>query len=368
MPVIDTVFSPSFGNRPSRLIGRDDVVRRLEDGLDALPGSRERATLILGQRGSGKTILLWELAERARAKGYVVADPTVCSEGMLDRIIEKLQRDGEDALPKRFPEVTSGSFSAFGFTVGLQFSPEVQDGKTFAYKIACLAEALGECGKGILVLVDEVQANNADVRALVAAYQEMVGRGLNVALCMAGLPASISSTLNDRVLTFLNRASKIVLGPVRTGDIDAFYAGAFDELRVSVDAETRAGLAGSAMGSPYLMQLIGHYAVVRAGNGGVLGGDDANEVIRSSVADYKSDVCQTTLNALSDKDVEFLTAMARDERDSAMSDVAARMGVTGDYAQKYRRRLIVAGVIQSKRRGYVSFAVPYLAEHLRVAE
>ena len=36
MPVIDTVFSPSFGNRPSRLIGRDDVVRRLEGGLDAL--------------------------------------------------------------------------------------------------------------------------------------------------------------------------------------------------------------------------------------------------------------------------------------------------------------------------------------------
>ena len=48
-----------------------------------------------------------------------------------------------------------------------------------------------------------------------------------------------------------------------------------------------------------------------------------------------------------------------------MADVAERMGVTSDYAQKYRRRLIDAGVIESPRRGYVAFAVPYLADYLR---
>ena len=35
-----------------------------------------------------------------------------------------------------------------------------------------------------------------------------------------------------------------------------------------------------------------------------------------------------------------------------------------DYAQRPRRRLIDAGVIEEPRRGEVAFAVPYLAEYL----
>lgn len=45
-----------------------------------------------------------------------------------------------------------------------------------------------------------------------------------------------------------------------------------------------------------------------------------------------------------------------------------RHDVTVDYAQKYRKRLIDAGVIEAARRGFVAFAVPYLREHLRRAE
>ena len=40
------------------------------------------------------------------------------------------------------------------------------------------------------------------------------------------------------------------------------------------------------------------------------------------------------------------------------------MGVTVDYAQKYRKRLIDGGVIESAGRGYVGFAVPYLRDYL----
>lgn len=57
--------------------------------------------------------------------------------------------------------------------------------------------------------------------------------------------------------------------------------------------------------------------------------------------------------------------MAADEGDSRMRDIAERMGATSDYAQKYRRRLLDAGVIERARRGYVRFAVPYLADYLR---
>lgn len=50
---------------------------------------------------------------------------------------------------------------------------------------------------------------------------------------------------------------------------------------------------------------------------------------------------------------------------SASSQIAVRMGMSVDYAQKHRRHLIDAGVIQSAGRRKVAFAVPYLKEFLR---
>ena len=62
------VFHPSFGSRPDRIVGRDEVIAQFLAGLDKDPGHRDRATLILGQRGMGKTALLLQLADEARAK------------------------------------------------------------------------------------------------------------------------------------------------------------------------------------------------------------------------------------------------------------------------------------------------------------
>ena len=101
----------------------------------------------------------------------------------------------------------------------MQFTREVQETKSFQYKLTQLARKLTGQGRGVLVLVDELQANSPDVRQLVIAYQELVGEGLDVALVMAGLPGAVSATLNDHVLTFLNRATKVELGPLRLGDV-----------------------------------------------------------------------------------------------------------------------------------------------------
>lgn len=54
----EPIFSPSFGNRPSYLVGRETVISTFISGLEQEPGNRDRATLMLGQRGSGKTVLL----------------------------------------------------------------------------------------------------------------------------------------------------------------------------------------------------------------------------------------------------------------------------------------------------------------------
>ncbi len=359
----DTIFSPSFGNRPTYLVGRDSVVQTFLNGLEGKPGSRSRSMLLLGQRGSGKTVLLWEFADQAKKKDFIVASPTVVSEGMLGRIVEKIQDDGERALKKKHNHISGGSLGALGFSAGLQFTPEVQETKSFQYKLLQLARTLTEKGKGLLILIDELQANSNEVRQIVVAYQELVGEGLNVALVMAGLPGAVSATLSDKVLTFLNRAAKVTLEPLLFSDVDSYFQRAFSELNISISSEDRMRAAKAAEGSPYLMQLIGHNLVLRSVSGKVDKSILESAILAAQI-DYENDVCKTTLASLSEQDIAFLKAMANNGGVSKMSDIVAFMGVTPDYGQKYRKRLIDAGVIASAGRGLVTFAVPMLQNYL----
>ena len=358
------VFSPAFGNRPSQLVGRDDALDTLVAGLSSAPGSRERATMLLGQRGMGKTVLLWELADRARERGFVVASPTVVSESMLDRIVEKVQADGERFAKGKHGQLVGGTIGAFGFSAGLQFSERVQESKSFGYKILSLAERIGEQGHGLLILVDELQANSPELKQLLIAYAELVGERQDVALVLAGLPAAVSSVLNDRVLTFLNRASKLDLGPLSEEDVDAYYARVFAASGVGIDAAFRREASRATQGSPYMLQLVGHNLMRYAGDAGSVTRKVLEDALRTSRESFERDVCETTLAALSDRDIDFLVAMAADEGTSRMSEVARRMSVSDDYAQKYRKRLLSSGIIEAPRRGHVEFAVPYLADYL----
>ena len=99
----DTFFVPSFGNRPKNLVRREDILHSFDISLDSVPGSRERAVLLLGQRGSGKTVLLLELAEEAAEAGFVVASPTIAANNMTAHIIEKLADAGKEYLPGEIP-------------------------------------------------------------------------------------------------------------------------------------------------------------------------------------------------------------------------------------------------------------------------
>lgn len=361
--VHDTVFSPAFGNRPSQLVGRSSVLREFDGALQSPPGDRRRASLILGQRGSGKTVLLLEMMDRARDAGFVVAAPTVATEDMLDRIIEKIQDDGARLAKNRKTYLSGASIGALGFSAGLQLTREERETQSFQYKLSHLCERINGAEKGVLVLVDEVQANDPNVRKLVAAYQELVGERRDIVLVMAGLPAAISSVLNDRVLTFLNRANKIELGPLSVNDVDAFFVEAFEKLGISIDENVRRRASSLTEGSPYMLQLLGHNLVEYA-RSGMVGETVLQRAFEASRQEFENDICRTTLSGVSDKDEEFLRAMAFLGTPSSISAIAHVMNVTQDYAQKYRKRLIDAGIIEAARRGYVQFAVPYLSEYL----
>ena len=172
--MVDAFFSPAFGNKPRTLIGRDREMKCLTEGLHVSPGNKERAGLIIGQRGLGKTVLLLELADYARKHDYIVASPTVVASDMLDRILEKLYRDGRKVLPDKTNKVTGGTIGVLGFSAGTQTELPSEPARSFAYRLLEFCEEAGKAGKGVLILVDEVQSGSEELKKLVIAYQETV--------------------------------------------------------------------------------------------------------------------------------------------------------------------------------------------------
>lgn len=356
------LFQPTFGNRPEKYLGRDDVIQQFIAGLKEPVGSRNRCTLFLGQRGMGKTALLLELSDHAQKAGYVVARVTA-HEGMPQAIIEQFQLNGSKFFDNDKRKLTGVTAGTMGFSFGLTFSEAAERQYGFRSKMSLLCDKLAEKGKGALILIDEVRTSVA-MREVASAYQELVGDQKNVAIAMAGLPHAVSSVLNDSVLTFLNRAVKVELGTISTQLIRAYYEKAFRLVGITISDELLDRAALSTRGFPYLMQLIGYYVIQYTPEEGTVTDDVMNKSEKAAMKDMEDNVFKPILTPLSDNDIVFLRAMARCNGTVTTSKLQAELGKRGPAIQPYRKRLIEAGVIEAPRRGELLFAVPYLADFL----
>ena len=358
------IFSPTFGYRPKYIVGRDKEVADFMEGIADPPGHPNRATFFIGQRGMGKTVLLLELAERSREAGFIVVR-VVAGETMLDEIIEGIQLAGERHKEDRKKPVKSVSAGAFGFSVGLTFTEDIRENFGFSTKLSLLCEALTKRKKGVLFLIDEIRASTAEMRTFATTYQHLVGDGMNVAVAMAGLPNAISSVLNDKILTFLNRANKVDLSPLKIADVSTCYAKALRDLEIEFDAKTLDAAAYATDGYPYLLQLVGYHMLKFLDGESKLTDVTVELAVMSSKRALADDVLLPCLNPLSAQDRRFLKAMAVDSFDSRVSDIRDRLNVDKSHAQTYRRRLMEAGLIHSPSRGMLTFSIPYLGQYLR---
>lgn len=358
-----SLFQPTFGNRPMQYIGRDGVIEQFMAGLREPVGSRNRCTLFLGQCGMGKTALLLELSDRAQKAGYVVARVTA-HEGMPQAIIEQFQLNGSKYFNDDKRKLTGVSAGALGFSFGLTFSEAAERQYGFRSKMSLLCDKLAEKGKGALILIDEVRTSAA-MREVAAAYQELVGDRKNIAIAMAGLPHAVSGVLNDNVLTFLNRATKVELGLISTNLIRAYYDKAFSSIGINAPNEILDRAALSTRGFPYLMQLIGYYMIQYAQEGKSVTDAIMDKVEKAAMNDMDDNVFKPILAPLSDNDRLFLQTLAQCDGTVTTAKLQVKLGKKGPAIQPYRKRLIEAGVIEAPRRGELVFAVPYLAEYLQ---
>lgn len=355
-------FKPSAGATPPHLVGRDDQIAAVADGIDEGPGSPGRLTIFTGARGVGKTTLLNAVDDVALERGWLFIDETATA-GLMGRLDEHISHMLEERRPRPKRRVTGVDLPASLGGVSTALTPELSAG--LRRKLNTLLDDLENHGSGLLLTIDEVHVSVPDMREIAALAQHMIREQRQFALVMAGLPSAVSDLLSDDVLTFLRRADKHVLGDVDIDEVHDALVASFEENGRTMTAEASERAAEATFGYPFLIQLVG-YHVWRATAGNVVDVATAEAGISNARRRLGSLVHETALADLSDLDRTFLVAMSLDDGPSQMADVRRRMGdISPQHANTYRRRLMAAGMIRQVSHGKVSFALPYLRDLLR---
>lgn len=361
-------FRPSFGSNPPLVVGRDAVLHEFADALDGPPGSAGRAALITGNRGIGKTVVLNEAEALARERSWLVLSETA-TVGVIERITTDGLPELADLLrqaPASRPRVRGISLPAGLGGVELELPAERGPGG-LRRQLNALTEVLDEHGTGIMITLDEVHARAArdDVSQLAAVVQHAFREDRPVAFAAAGLPAAVQDLLTSDVSTFLRRARRFVLEPLSPVAAEEALRVPIREHGREVGDEQVAAMAAATRGYPYLVQVIGDRVWRQDPSSAVITADHVARGVREAIREAGFALHEPAVNDLSETDRQFLVAMAVDGDESSIADIQQRLGRDHGYVSRYRSRLIVAGVVEPSRRGYLRFTIPYLAEFLR---
>lgn len=353
-------FKPTAGAEPPVLIGRDRAIEDFRDAIDEGVGARARLMRITGPRGSGKTVLLTELGDIARAKGWSVVDVTA-GEGLTGRIIRALEREKKTAL--------SLDAGVGPIKVHADFPGEGGDG-SLRDALTRASSAATKRGSGLLVTIDEVQdAEEAEMREIAASIQHLIRERQNIALIFAGITTGVMDLLNGKALTFLRRAKSEDLGPLRLDEVSIALRHTIEQAEMTVDGRALELMTVQTAGYAYLIQLVGFHvwnaARRREGAEGHIEERDARVGIALAMEDFGETVQETALNDLPLRSMEYLLAMVEDDGVSATAEIARRMGAAASSLTSYRRMLIQRQVIEPTARGFVKFSIPYMREYLQ---
>jgi hypothetical protein len=360
---VQNPFKPTAGATPPDLIGRAGLLDEFEYGLRQGSGAPGLLTIITGARGIGKTVMLSAAEEVARNHGWAVISRTA-NPGFLAKIGDDMLRlldELGDGPPTR--KITAFSAAGFGLTTQLP-QERVPDWRRTGEELLRLLQTRGT---GLVITIDEIHAvDRAEISQLASDVQHFIRDGLPIGLIFAGLPSAVSDLLNEGVATFLRRADRINLHEAAIAEVTASYRELFSRSGIEVSPTLISEAAEATEGYPSLIQLVGYYLWMEADKADwTLNEDNVQMAITAAQRRNTLVVVESALSDISEKDREFLNAMAAQDGPSTAAQIGQAIGSKPNVVSKYRNRLIAAGLIESAGYGKVDFAIPGLRQYLR---
>lgn len=354
-------FTPGFGTAPTVMAGRDDLLGDIQFALASGPRHPGFVSLLIGERGVGKTAVLMATRERAEQVGW-----RVCR---VDALLPEADASAQEALTEQALDIRDeiapparGSLSEVrAGPVGVRVAPASAEPRRSRRMQRAFDEltdlVAGEGGAGVLMIVDEFHNLTPQEANVIASTLQQVTKGSEkpLALLGAGLTYMTHTLLTHKGFTFFQRCKRHQIGNLSLCDAKYAVATPLGDAGIFVDDKLLCRAAQATSGFPFAVQSIGYHLWEAAQTSGEVTERD----LGSAIDAMRTDVDQAAgidWDGFSPRLQDFLAAMSQDAGASRIADVASRIGATPNQANALRRRLIDAGALASAGYGRIVFS------------
>lgn len=375
-------YRPGAGTQPAALVGRDPMIDdfgvTLRRTIDGRPG---KSCMLLGLRGTGKTVLLNRFMEVAGQEGARTAFVEASDSGSFSQLLAiRLRRvllQLAEGPVRRAATRALGVLRSFALhlpdgsavSLGVDATPGLADSGVLSEDLADLLVAAGEAaadaGSGVVLSVDEAQyLRDDEMGAAIGAIHRTTQLNLPVLLVAAGLPqlralAGQARTYTERLFTFPE------VGALTPDEVlDALVLPA-EAQQAHFESAAIESIVAESRGYPYFVQEWGYHAW-NAARGDSITLHDVNAASRSVTDTLDRDFFRVRFDRLTPKERVYLRAMAElGPGPHRSGDIAAELGVRVQSAAPRRSALITKGMIYSPAHGDTAFTVPLFDDFLR---
>ncbi len=384
MDPVRNPFAPGAGSPPPELAGREAILEQAEIALQrTLIGNHDQSQILLGLRGTGKTVLLNRIDALAQQHGHYTSfieapEDRTLPELLYPRIFQTLRQISlvERAKASAYAAMRAlRSFaSVFNVSMGdvtLAVDAEIgaADSGDLEYDLTELFSRIGkaakDAGKGWTLLVDEVQyLSEKELSGLIVALHRMAQLKLPIIFFGAGLPQI--AALSGNAKSYAERLFKFpVIGALEKGSAYAAIRGPIEDHGEMIDEAALFAIFQHTQGYPYFLQEWGYQAWNMAAASPI---DTATVTLATVRAFERLDESffRVRFDRLTPMERSYVFAMARLGAGPYRSaDVAAKLGEDLRSLGPRRAGIIRKGMIYSPAHGDVAFTVPMFDDYLR---
>ena len=379
-------YAPGAGTPPPELAGRDELLEEAAIALDRIRNRlAAKSTMIVGLRGTGKTVLLNRIAHDAEARGFTAlfleAPENLSLPGLLAPALRtallKMNRSHAAADATRralralggFVRSMKVSYADIAFEVDLGAEPGLADSGDLQHDLSELLQSCGEAARAsetaLTLAIDELQyVENDQLGALIAALHRAAQLQLPVTLVGTGLPQL--AALTGRAKSYAERLFRFVeIGPLSEDAATLAIEAPARRLGVSYTPDAVGAILRRTQSYPYFLQEWGKHSWDCAGDSPIEVGDVESATL-TATAELDASFFRIRYDRLTPKEKLYLRAMAKlgpgPHRSGKVAEVLDR---PVQSAAPIRSNLIAKGMIYSPAHGDTAFTVPMFDEYLR---
>jgi hypothetical protein len=384
MDTVRNPFAPGAGSQPPELAGRQDIIEGADIALQrVLQGRSARSQMLLGLRGTGKTVLLNKIEDLAEGHGFVTSfieapEDESLAQLLYPKLHQALQKlstiEGAKAATHRALRALRGFASVFKIKIGdvsISVDPEPgsSDSGQLEVDLSDLFLRVGEAaraGKSAwALLIDEVQyLKENELAALIVAIHRSTQKSLPILFFGAGLPqlaalAGDAKSYAERLFDY---------PPVGALDEEAARAAIREPIQeegASIEEAALHEIIRKTERYPYFLQEWG-YQAWNAAPVSPIALADVNAASERALARLDKGFFRVRFDRLTPKERSYVLAMAQLGKGPYRSaDVAARLNESVQSLGPCRSSIIRKGMIYSPQHGDIEFTVPMFDEFLR---